>query len=135
MTFGTFDIVHLGHINLFKQAKKLGNYLVVVVARDKTSESVKKKKLIHNEKNRLEFLQNLKLIDKAIFGNKINYYKVIKIEKPDIIALGYDQQHFIDKLENKIKEFKLTTKVIRLKSYKPEQYKSGNIRKKLSKML
>ena len=131
MVFGTFDIVHLGHLNLFKQAKKLGDYLVVVVGRDITSKKIKKSTLVHNEKERLEFLKNIKLVDQAVLGNKIDYYKIIKTEKPDVIALGYDQQNFIDKLEEKIKEFRLNTKVVRLKSYKPEKHKSGEIRKKL----
>ena len=135
MIFGTFDIVHLGHLNLFRQARKLGDYLVVVVARDKTSKKIKKITLVNNEKERLEFLKNIKSIDQAILGNKIDYYKVIKTEKPDVIALGYDQDNFIDKLEDKIKEFKLNTKVVRMKSHKPEQHKSGNIRKKISRML
>ena len=135
MVFGTFDIVHLGHLNLFRQARKLGDYLVVVVARDKTSKKIKKITLVNNEKERLEFLKNIKSIDQAILGNKIDYYKVIKTEKPDVIALGYDQDNFIDKLEDKIKEFKLNTKVVRMKSHKPEQHKSENIRKKLSRML
>jgi len=135
MIFGTFDIVHLGHLNLFRQARKLGDYLVVVVARDKTSKKIKKITLVNNEKERLEFLKNIKSIDQAILGDKIDYYKVIKTEKPDVIALGYDQQNFIDKLEDKIKEFKLNTKVVRMKSHKPEQHKSENIRKKLSRML
>ena len=134
MVFGTFDIVHLGHLNLFKQAKKLGNYLVVVVGRDTTSKKIKKITLVHNEKERLEFLKSIKLVDQAVLGNKIDYYKIIKTDKPDVIALGYDQQNFIDKLEEKIKEFRLNTKVIRLKSYKPEKHKSGKIRKKISKM-
>ena len=135
MIFGTFDIVHLGHLNLFRQARKLGDYLVVVVARDKTSKKIKKITLVNNEKERLEFLKNIKSIDQAILGDKIDYYKVIKTEKPDVIALGYDQDNFIDKLEDKIKEFKLNTKVVRMKSHKPEQHKSGNIRKKISRML
>ena len=135
MIFGTFDIVHLGHLNLFRQARKLGDYLVVVVARDKTSKKIKNITLVNNEKERLEFLKNIKSIDQAILGDKIDYYKVIKTEKPDVIALGYDQDNFIDKLEDKIKEFKLNTKVVRMKSHKPEQHKSGNIRKKISRML
>ncbi|PIR78408.1 MAG: FAD synthase [Candidatus Magasanikbacteria bacterium CG10_big_fil_rev_8_21_14_0_10_36_16] len=135
MVFGTFDIVHLGHLNLFRQARKLGDYLVVVVARDKTSKKIKNITLVNNEKERLEFLKNIKSIDQAILGDKIDYYKVIKTEKPDVIALGYDQDNFIDKLEDKIKEFKLNTKVVRMKSHKPEQHKSGNIRKKISRML
>ena len=44
MCAGTFDIVHKGHIYFLEQAKKFGDYLVVVVARDSTSEKNKGKK-------------------------------------------------------------------------------------------
>jgi len=60
---------------------------------------------------------------------------VINDEKPDVICLGYDQQHFVNKLEEKIKEFGLNTKIIRLGSYQPEKYKSTKIKNALAKSL
>ena len=44
MVFGSFDLVHKGHVNFLKQAKKLGDELIVVVARDDNIEKVKKRK-------------------------------------------------------------------------------------------
>ena len=41
MTFGTFDIFHLGHKSFLKQAREFGNYLIVVIARDKTVKNIK----------------------------------------------------------------------------------------------
>ncbi|MFA7244811.1 MAG: adenylyltransferase/cytidyltransferase family protein [Candidatus Magasanikbacteria bacterium] len=135
MVFGTFDILHLGHINLFKQAKKLGDYLVVVVSRDVSAEKIKKIKLVYSEKERLSFLQELKIVDEAILGDKKDYYKVIKAEKPDIIALGYDQQVNTENLSVKLLNFGLKVKVVRLKSYKKNNFKSGIIKNKLEKIL
>ena len=64
--FGTFDFLHKGHLNLFRQAKKKCDYLIVVVARDKTVKKVKGKLPVHNESKRLNEIKKLKLIDHAI---------------------------------------------------------------------
>ena len=118
MVFGTFDKLHKGHLNFFEQAKKYGK-LVVVVARDKTVLEVKGRKPRNNEKKRLKKVR--KYVDKAVLGMIKDKYKVIKKEKPDIICLGYDQKSFIKGL----KKFKV--KVVRLKSYKANKYKSSKL--------
>lgn len=135
MLFGTFDILHLGHLNFFKQAKKLGDYLVVVVSREINAEKIKKTKLLYSEKERLSFLRELKIVDKAILGDKKDYYKVIKTEKPNIIALGYDQKMNTENLSEKLLDLGLQVKVVRLKPYKKNNFKSGIIKDKLEKIL
>lgn len=126
MVFGTFDIFHKGHENFLRQAGKYGEYLIVVVARDKTVLKIKERKPKNNEKQRTKILGNNGLADEVILGNIGNKYSVIKKYKPDVICLGYDQKNFIGKLEDKLKEFGLDkTRIIRLKSYCPEKYKSS----------
>lgn len=128
MLFGTFDILHKGHFNLFWQARKFGDYLLVVVARDKTVREVKGHSPRHNEKTRASLLKKTGLAEKIILGNLNNKYAAIKKYKPDIIALGYDQKYFTDDLKNKLKKLKLgKIKIIRLKSYKPSIYKTSII--------
>lgn len=129
LVFGTFDGIHFGHINLFKQARKYGDYLVVVVARDKTVKKLKNHLPHKNENERLRDLMGCSLINEAIIGGKKNPYKIIKKIKPDIICLGYDQTHFIDDLSGELKKIKLKTKILRLKPYKPRKYHSSIINK------
>lgn len=129
LVFGTFDGIHFGHINLFKQARKYGDYLVVVVARDKTVKKLKNHLPHKNENERLRDLMGYSLINEAIIGDKKNPYKIIKKIKPDIICLGYDQTHFIDDLSGELKKIKLKTKILRLKPYKPRKYHSSIINK------
>lgn len=124
MVFGTFDIIHKGHINMLIQAKKLGDFLVVVLACDKTIEAVKNRKSYNNEEARKQNMENIEIVDKVRFGYLEDKYKVIKEEKPDIIALGYDQNSFVDKLESKVDK---NTKIVRLDSYKPHKYKTTKI--------
>lgn len=127
MVFGTFDIFHKGHENFLKQAREYGNYLMAVIARDKTVEQIKNKSPRDNETARLKAVEQSGLADEVILGSLTDKYEAIKKYKPNIICLGYDQTAFTDKLEYKLKEFKLNTKIIRLKSYFPNIYKSSKI--------
>lgn len=125
MAFGTFDILHPGHTYALKAAKKLGDYLVVIIARDATVLKVKGKKPLFNEKTRLKNLKQLNLADKVRLGSLGNKYQVIVEEKPDVIALGYDQNFFVDDLKNIVDK---KVKIVRLKSHKPKIYKSSKLR-------
>lgn len=128
LVFGTFDIFHKGHRSFLKQARKYGDFLCVVIARDRTVQAVKKKNARNNELSRLAVVKESGMADKAILGNIMNKYAIIKKYKPDVICLGYDQEFFIDKLAKKLESFNLTkTKIIRLKSHKPEIYKSSKL--------
>jgi FAD synthetase len=128
MAFGTFDILHPGHTHVLKAAKKLGDHLTVIIARDATVRKLKGRKAVFNEKTRLKNLKQLNIADKARLGNLGNKYQVIIDEKPDVIALGYDQKFFVDDLKNFVDK---KVKIVRLKSHKPKIYKSSKIRSKL----
>lgn len=135
MLFGTFDIVHQGHLDFFQQARKHGNYVIAVVARDVRAEEIKKKKLVHNEKERKKFLEAIRYLDKVVLGDKKDVYAMVKKMKPNTIVLGYDQYQFTEQLKEKIQEFGLKTKVVRAKAYKQENFKTSHIRAKLEEKI
>ncbi|PIR94823.1 FAD synthase [Candidatus Falkowbacteria bacterium CG10_big_fil_rev_8_21_14_0_10_37_6] len=120
MTFGSFDGLHKGHLSYFKQAKKYGDYLIAVIARDENIFKQKKHLPKYDELNRMKEVVNCGLVDKVILGNK-NIYDVLIAEKPDIICLGYDQKADIEFLHQNFSQIK----IVRLKSYKPNIYKSS----------
>ncbi len=124
LAFGTFDRLHPGHEYFLSEAKKLGDYLVVVVALDETVQLVKNRSAKQNQTERLENVEKNHNVDKARLGNSGDKYKVIEEEKPDIIALGYDQHAFTDQLEIK---FGKTLPIIRIDSFFPEKYKSSKM--------
>ena len=68
MAFGTFDILHAGHIHMLREAKAYGDFLVVVVARDVTVLAVKHHSPKNSEEERLKNLQNLNIADKVMPG-------------------------------------------------------------------
>jgi FAD synthetase len=128
IVFGTFDVFHLGHEYFLKKAKALGDFLTVVIARDKTVKNVKGEYPQHNEKQRMENVKNSGIPDKVVLGNFDDKYKIIRKIKPNIIALGYDQFVFTYKLNKMIIDEKMDTEIIRLESYEPNLYKSSFIK-------
>ena len=126
LVFGTFDGLHEGHKDFFRQAKEYGDHLVVVVGRDSTIIKTKGRPPKFNEQERLKTVQKSEFVNEARLGNEgDNPYKVIGEVNPTIICLGYDQTHFTDKLASKIKEMGLHIDIMRLKAFKPEIYKSS----------
>ncbi|HLD40096.1 MAG TPA: adenylyltransferase/cytidyltransferase family protein [Candidatus Nanoarchaeia archaeon] len=130
MCFGTFDLLHLGHLNYFQQAKRYGDYLVVVIARDKTK-IAQKKEVIFSERERLELVKNLRVVDEAVLGYPDDHFRIIEEKRPDIIFLGYD--HKIDErvLAKKLMERGLSPVIKRAKPFKIGKHKSTLLREKV----
>ncbi len=129
MVFGTFDYLHAGHENLFTQAKELGTHIIAVIGRDKTVKNIKGSFPDNNEKQRLENLKETNWANKIILGNPKDKSRIIKDYRPNIIALGYDQFAFTYRLEKLLMDIKLDAKIVRLKPYRPDMYKSSIIKK------
>lgn len=137
LVFGTFDIIHPGHRHFFKQARELVKapnkpYLIVSLARDRNVERIKGKLPTAKEKKRLAKIKTLSEVDKAILGALIDYIGAIVKLKPDIIALGYDQSAYVNGLRQQLKAAGITPKIIRLKPYRPNKYKTSLLKKKRS---
>lgn len=125
--FGTFDIVHEGHLNMFRQAKQNSDYLIAVVARDETVKKVKDRYPKNNEEARKEEVQSKSIIDQAVLGSLEDKFEAIKKYKPDIVFLGYDQIAFTENLKKELESINIHSEIIRLKAFKPEIYKTSLI--------
>lgn len=114
---GCFDLLHYGHLKYLEEAKKLGGdgaELVVVVARDTTILKRKGHHPVMNEEHRRVLVESLKPVDRAILGGpNLDTARIIKDVKPDIIALGYDQEDLVELIGKEVK----SAKVVRLKKY------------------
>jgi FAD synthetase len=117
MATGTFDLLHMGHIYYLKEAKKLGDKLIVVVACDDTVRKLKHEP-ITSEQLRIGLIKELKVVDEAYLGGKNDMYAIVEELKPDIIAVGFDQIHDIQQLEKELIKRKLKAKIIRLSKFK-----------------
>lgn len=123
MVFGTFDILHEGHLDFFKQARQHGNELLVVVARNINVYRNKGHYPKNDEKVRLSNLMASGAVDVVRLGYLEDPFKIIREETPEVICLGYDQ-HSYDK--GLVKAFP-NIKVVRLSAFKPEVYKSSKL--------
>lgn len=117
MATGTFDILHMGHIYYLKNAKKLGDKLIVVVACDSTVRRLKHQP-VNPEQTRLNLIKELKIVDEAYLGHRDDMYKIVQEIKPDIIALGYDQIYDKKEIEENLKKRNIKSKVVRIPEYK-----------------
>ena len=88
---GTFDILHMGHLELLKYAKSLG-YVVVGIDTDKCVKGKKgPTRPIHNQEERKFFLENLRSVDEVVFfSSEPEFEELIKSLQPDIIIVGSD---------------------------------------------
>lgn len=133
MVYGTFDVLHPGHIDFLRQAKKLGSFLVVSVSRDLNAKKFKGRAPVFGEHERLAVIESIRYVDKAVLGDKYYYLKHTLKERPDIIALGYDQRAYEKHLKADVKKGKLKTKIIRLKPYRSKRFKSTVYKKRIKK--
>jgi FAD synthetase len=119
MASGVFDILHTGHVHYLTEAKRLGDELVVVVATDNTVRR-NKHEPITPEKMRLELVQSLKPVDRAILGHEGDMFSVVSEIKPDIIALGYDQFFDEKALQGELDRRGMKIRVVRLGRYEDD---------------
>lgn len=88
LTYGTFDLLHFGHINILKRAKELGDYLIVGLSTDEFN-AIKNKKSYYSYENRKLMLEAIRYVDKVIpeeeWEQKVNDIKKYKI---DIFIMG-----------------------------------------------
>lgn len=90
LTYGTFDLLHFGHIEILRRAKELGDYLIVAVSTDEFNE-IKGKKAYHNYETRKKMLEAIRYVDLVIpeidwkqKRNDVIDYKV------DVVVMGSD---------------------------------------------
>lgn len=133
--FGTFDIVHAGHLYMFKEAREYGDKLVVVVACDINVEKIRGIGPLHTEKERMEFLRHIDLIDEVMLGDEKDPYKCVKDVCPDVIALGYDQKEYVDDLTDELMKCGLPSRIVRLTPYREKELKSNKIKKYIERLV
>ena len=101
ITYGTFDLLHYGHINLLKRAKSLGDYLIVGLSTDDFNNTEKNKESYFVYENRKSLLDAVKYVD-LVIPEETWDQKVLDIQKynVDIFVIGDDWKGKFDYLED-----------------------------------
>ncbi len=126
IAFGTFSLIHPGHIYYLTTAKSLADELIVVIARDSTVKKIKGKSLVPEEQ-RKKVIEALKPVDQAILGSETDRYEIIEKLKPDVIVLGVDQDEQEDKLAYELSKRGLKSKIVRVSKAEGILYKSSKL--------
>jgi FAD synthetase len=113
MATGVFDLLHPGHVYFLAEARKLGDELVVVVARDQTARRLKREPYVP-EHVRREMVEALKPVDRAVLGSTTDIYQTVIDLHPDIIALGYNQVWNEAEVERECARRGVPVKVVRI---------------------
>ena len=127
---GVFDLLHLGHVKFLEEAKRAGGKdaeLIVIVARDSTVEKRKGKKPVVPESQRRALVESLKVVDEAILGyESFDIGKVIEKIRPNVIAVGYDQDGMEEIVKKHIEEFRLKVKVVKIGKFEEDELDSSS---------
>lgn len=101
ITYGTFDLLHYGHMNLLKRAKSLGDYLIVGLSTDEFNNTKKNKESYFDYENRKSLLDAVKYVD-LVIPEKTWEQKVSDIQKYniDVFVIGDDWKGKFDYLED-----------------------------------
>jgi len=89
-TNGCFDIIHIGHVRYLKEAKTLGDVLVVGLNSDRSVSLIKPDRPINPQNHRAEVLSSLEMVDYVTMFDEDTPYELIKFLKPDILVKGGD---------------------------------------------
>jgi FAD synthetase len=127
---GVFDLLHLGHVRFLEEAKRAGGpsaELVVIVARDSTVQKRKGVKPIMPENQRCALVDSLKVVDCAILGfEDFDIRRVIEKIRPDIIAVGYDQEGMERAVKEYVRSEGLKIRIVRVGKFSEDELDSSS---------
>lgn len=89
-TNGCFDILHIGHVRYLKEAKALGDILVIGLNSDKSVSTIKPDRPVNPQDQRAEVLASLEVVDYVTLFDEDTPYELIKLLKPDVLVKGGD---------------------------------------------
>ena len=91
ITFGTFDVFHVGHVNILERAKKEGDYLIVGVSSDALNLKKKSRYPIYSQQDRIKILESLRFVDEVFIEESLELKaQYIQNSKADVLVMGDD---------------------------------------------
>ena len=104
ITFGTYDLFHIGHLNIIKRAASLGDYLIVGISTDKLNFKKKNKNPIINQNDRKTIIESIKYVDETFFEESLEEKREYLLKyKADILVMGDDWKGKFDCFKDIVK--------------------------------
>ncbi len=91
ITFGTFDVFHIGHVNILERAKKEGSYLIVGLSSDELNFSKKQRYPVYPQSQRLKIIESLRFVDEVFIEESLEKKpEYIQSFNADVLVMGDD---------------------------------------------
>jgi glycerol-3-phosphate cytidylyltransferase len=101
ITFGTFDVFHVGHLRILKRARSMGSSLIVGISTDALNFSKKGRNPVYSEAERIEIVSALKCVDRVFEEESLELKgEYIKKYNADILVMGNDWEGKFDEFNN-----------------------------------
>ena len=101
ITFGTFDLYHIGHLNLLKRAKEYGDYLIVGVSSDRLNMSKKQRRPIYSYSERKRILETTNFVDEVFMEDSLEKKREYLLQhRADILIMGDDWKGKFDEFSD-----------------------------------
>lgn len=128
MVFGTFDVLHPGHLWFLKKASQYGR-VIVALTPDKMCLKYKGRLPCHGFTKRKSRLEDIIYLDKVISADtRTGSWQTVQQLRPATLVLGYDQKLLRRHLEKRLRELNLNPGIIMLKAYRQHFYQSSRLR-------
>jgi len=112
ITFGTYDLLHVGHINILNRSGKYGDRLIVGVSSDALNYKKKQKYPIYSESDRMNIIQNIKIVNEVFLEESLELKREYILKyKADILVMGDDWEGKFDDMPCTVKYFKRTPSI------------------------
>ena len=101
ITFGTFDVFHIGHLRILERAKALGNYLIVGVSTDQMNFDKKNRYPVYSQYERVRIIEALKVVDEVFLEESLELKREYLIQfQADILVMGDDWKNKFDEFQD-----------------------------------
>lgn len=101
LTFGTYDVFHVGHVNILERAKELGDKLIVGVSSDDMNFDKKARYPVYREEHRMQLVESLYCVDEVFVERSLDLKRQYLIEqKADVLVMGDDWEGKFDEFRD-----------------------------------
>lgn len=129
LVFGTFDLLHPGHLSFLSAAAKHGEVTVVVTPDAKVA-AEKGTEAFFDQDERLAMVGALKPVARAVLGDVGPRWTIVSRLAPDVICVGHDQDAAHPKFLAQVAGLRKPPKIVRIKPYRRDRYSSSRLRPK-----